>query len=654
MSARRNLLAALFALLPVGCGLIVRVIAIPVALVVWVGALCSWILVGDGSVSLDEELQASGIRIERRVVELDVADDLTFTGTLEETKLITSASGLADAQFQTLPFNHETQTLELESAHVEMPDGTLVEVAKEQVVTGPSQAALGAPEFVSSSAATVIFPQLRVGARTSVRWKFEERGRSAFGFNFCWRPALTLPVDESVIRIRCAPSAALRHAERGGFVVSDKVEDGRRQLEAVLRGYPGFPAERSMVSPRDVCPLFEATTLATWEEIGARFHEAVAGRIEGSPEIDALAAKIAAGKSGVEAARAIHRWVSANVRYVKVYLQQMDGWVPHAAGEVLRNGFGDCKDQVVLLASLLRARGIACEPVLVDLERAYLPLPLCTPLQFNHCMAYLPEFDLYSNPTAPYLDLGSLDVALSGKSVLIADAKGRLARTPAGSADANTIRSVHAIELTKEGRIAGTSTIEVAGRPSGMVREFLVRSGNSDRAADDLMFESSTLATGQLSSTDPSDLSLPLRCEGHYAEDVRVAMGPTIHFALPTGLEIANLTRLRRLYSGTERRFPLVSGAVSVSSTRTIRLPEPYAFAPPPADREIKNAVASYGLHYSLVAPGELRVESRLRLEKDVVSPAEYRELETVLTALAEDLKTILVAESVSGAPAPR
>src|SRR5688572_1739307 len=259
MSARRKLFAAALALLPVGCGVVVRLIALPVALVVWVGAFCSWILVGDGSASMEEELRASGIRIERRVVELDVADDLTFTGTLEETKVITTASGLADAQFQTLPFNHETQSLELESAHVEMPDGTIVEVAKETVVTGPSQAALGAPEFVSSSAATVIFPQLRVGAKTSVRWKFEERGRSLFGFNFSWRPALTLPVDESVIRIRCAEGAAIRHAERGGFVVTEKVEDGRRHLEAVLRGFPGFPAERSMVSPRDVCPLFEAT-----------------------------------------------------------------------------------------------------------------------------------------------------------------------------------------------------------------------------------------------------------------------------------------------------------------------------------------------------------------------------------------------------------
>jgi len=653
MSAVRKLSAAAFALLPVGCALIVRIISIPVAFVVWVGALCSWILVGDGSVSLDEELRASGVRIERRVVEIEVDDDLTFAGTLEETKLITSASGLADAQFQTIPFNPETQTLELESAHVEMPDGTRVEVADDQVVTGPSRAALGAPEFVTSSAVTVIFPQLRVGARTSVRWKFEERGTSPFGFNFCWRPALTLPLDESVIRIRCAAGAALRHAERGGFVVADTVEGDRRRLEATLRGWPGYPAERSMVSPRDVCPLFEATTLATWEEIGARFHEAVAGRIEVTPEIDALAAKLAGGKSGVDAARAIHRWVAANVRYVKVYLQQMDGWVPHAAGDVLRNGYGDCKDQVVLLASLLRARGIACEPVLVDFERAYQPLPLCTPLQFNHCMAYLPELDLWSNPTSPWLDLGTLDLALSGKMVLVADAKGRIARTPAGSADVNTVRSVHAITLTKEGRIEGTSTIEVGGRPAGVLREFLVNSGDADRAADDLMFESATFASGQLSSSDPADLSIPLRCEGRFAEEARVAMGPTLHFTIPSGLEAANLTRLRRLYDGAERRFPLVAGAVSVSSTRTIRLPERYAFAPPPAGRELRNAVASYQLTFALASPAELRVETRLRLEKDVVSPAEYRELESVLQAVAEDLRTILVAES-DGTASPR
>jgi hypothetical protein len=57
--------------------------------------------------------------------------------------------------------------------------------------------------------------------------------------------------------------------------------------------------------------------------------------------------------------------------------------------------------------------------------------------------------------------------------------------------------------------------------------------------------------------------------------------------------------------------------------------------------------VASYGVEYRLIAPNQLRVVTRVRLEKDVFSPEEYRELETVLAAIAADLRVVLVATTV-------
>ncbi|MCU0727120.1 MAG: DUF3857 and transglutaminase domain-containing protein [Planctomycetes bacterium] len=646
---RQSLRATILILLTLttGCGVLLRVLAIPVAIVGAIASAFTWILVGDGIEGDDAELRASGIRIERRVVEFDLAEDLTYEAVLEETRVITTVAGLDDAQFDTRPFSPETQTLTLEEARVEMPDGRVVEVDRADVFSRPTPAALRAPEFVSGMATTVVFPQLRVGAKTHVRWRISERGRSLFGFNYCWRPALTLPVDSAVVRIRCDAGLPLRHAERGGFAISETSEGGRRTIVAELRNYAGHPAERSMVSPRDVCPLFEATTVATWEEIGARFYEAVSPRVVVTPEIEALAERVAGGLSGLDAARAIHRFVAANVRYVKVYLQQMDGWMPNSAEIVLRRGYGDCKDQFVLLAALLRARGIEAEPVLVDLERAYRPLPLPTPLQFNHCMAYLPQFDLYANPTDPWRDLGILDLPLSGKFVVIAGAGGRVGRTPPGSPEANIIRSEHTIDLSRDGTVRGSSRIELRGRPSGRMRELLVAAGTSDAAADELLFENAAFASGRLRSSDPADLSIPLVCEGSFEEDIRITMGPTVFFSIPFGLNVANPTRLRGLFTGSMRQFPLVAGALSLESSRLIRVPEGYRFASVPEGREIRNAVASYGAEYRLIAPNQLRVVTRVRLEKDVFSPEEYRELETVLAAIAADLRVVLVATTV-------
>jgi hypothetical protein len=643
-------LAALAVLsMTTGCGILLRILAIPVAILGAIVGAFTWILVGDGMEADDAELRASGIRIERRVVEFDLAADLTYEAVLDETRVITTVAGLDDAQFESRAFSPETQSLVLEDARVEMPDGRVVEADRADVFTRPSPAALRAPEFVSSMSTTVVFPQLCVGAKTHVRWRITERGRSLFGFNFCWRPALTLPVDRAVIRIRCDAGSGLRVAERGGFRISDTTQDGRRTIEATLSDFAGYTAERSMVSPRDVVPLFEATTVATWEEIGAAFSQSVSPFVEVTPEIEALAARIAGERTGVDAAREIHRFVAANVRYVKVYLQQMDGWVPNPAEVVLRHGYGDCKDQYVLLAALLRAKGIEAEPVLVDLERAWLPLPLPTPLQFNHCMAYLPQFDLYANPTDPWRDLGVLDLPLSGKFVVIAGAGGRVGHTPAGDPDTNTIRSEHTIDLAADGTVSGASRIELRGRPSAKMRELLVAAGTSGAAADDVLLENSAFASGQLRSTDPADLSQPLVCEGTFREDIRVAMGPTVYFPMPAGLEVANPTRLRRLFSGATRRFPLVASALGIETSRVVRVPEGYRFISLPEGREIHTPVAGYGIAFELLAPNRLRVASRVRLERDVFTPDEYRELEKVLAAVAADMRVVLVATTADG-----
>ena len=87
-------------------------------------------------------------------------------------------------------------------------------------------------------------------------------------------------------------------------------------------------------------------------------HRASDGRAEMTPEIKALALRIAGEHTGLDAVRAIHAWVAANIRYVAVYLNPADGWVPHKASDVLKTGYGDCKDYVVLMQALLAALGI--------------------------------------------------------------------------------------------------------------------------------------------------------------------------------------------------------------------------------------------------------------------------------------------------------
>ena len=64
-------------------------------------------------------------------------------------------------------------------------------------------------------------------------------------------------------------------------------------------------------------------------------------------------------------ARKLYEWVSVNIRYVNIVLGA-GGFVPHKAADVLKNGYGDCKDHVMLLEALLAAKGIKSSPVLIE------------------------------------------------------------------------------------------------------------------------------------------------------------------------------------------------------------------------------------------------------------------------------------------------
>ena len=56
---------------------------------------------------------------------------------------------------------------------------------------------------------------------------------------------------------------------------------------------------------------------------------------------------------------------------------------PHAASEVLQNGYGDCKDKHTLLQPMLKAEGIQSYPVLIDSSRKIDP-DVPSPAQFDH------------------------------------------------------------------------------------------------------------------------------------------------------------------------------------------------------------------------------------------------------------------------------
>ncbi len=604
-----------------------------------------FLLVCLGLLSSAARAEAPALRRDLWAVSVKLNADLTYVETIEQEYSLGTKAGIAAADRDYVSFFPESQSLELVAAYVVQPDGTRVEVPAHARFTRPSQAPQDTPGFTGSQTMTVLFPQLREGSRTHVTWRLTQERPSVLGFNLAIRPLLEWPTKHMAVRIELPDGLALRWAERGGFAVSDTSAGGARTIAASLDDVAGQDSERDMVAASDFLPVFVATSLPGTETLGAIYHRQSADRAAVTPEIAAAAARIAGDRTGLEAARAIHDWIAANIRYVAVYLDPNDGWVPHAAADVLANGYGDCKDHVVLLQALLAARGIRAEAALVDWGARYEPYPLGLPQQFNHVIAWLPEFGMFANPTNPYARLGTLDRRLSGKTVVLATEQGMVAHTPSSRPDANRYRLESEITLDSDGRIEGESSFEMDSSIEASAREDVAGSASTRELADRMLAATPEGGYGDLEASDPKDLAEPFSVQASWASPHGVAFQDgEAYFSTPVGVDFEQPANLLRPYlsGGMPRRHPVQVGAMELSWHYTIHLPQGYAIVRLPKDATFVNATGRFAARY-VRAGGDIHVERVLRVERDVYGPAEYESLRGLFFAALDDVRGVFV-----------
>src|SRR6185437_5486755 len=104
-------------------------------------------------------------------------------------------------------------------------------------------------------------------------------------------------------------------------------------------------------------PAIQMTTFESWDQLGRWYAGLEKDRRQPSSEIRAQAAALTRGKTtDLDKIQALYDYVATNFRYISLSFG-VGRFQPHAAGEVLHNEYGDCKDKHTLLASLLAASG---------------------------------------------------------------------------------------------------------------------------------------------------------------------------------------------------------------------------------------------------------------------------------------------------------
>jgi hypothetical protein len=309
-----------------------------------------------------------------------------------------------------------------------------------------------------------------------------------FWFQDEWYFQETDPVRESHYSLQLPPgwifrASWLAHAEV-------KPDEGKgNTFQWVVSDVKGIRHEPDMppwqgVAGQMIVSFFPAggtsqnNAFTSWEGMGSWFGSLVSGQLNASEPIKQEVSGLVAGKDGqLQKMQAIAGFVQHDIRYVAIELG-IGGWQPHAAPDVFAHRYGDCKDKVTLMRTMLREIGVDSYYVLINTRRGSVTRETPAHNGFNHAILALKVPDavkdpslisvlqhpglgriLFFDPTNELTPFGEIGGYLQANYGLLVTADGgELVQLPQQPSAMNSIERVGKLTLDANGVLKGDVT----------------------------------------------------------------------------------------------------------------------------------------------------------------------------------------------------
>ena len=392
---------------------------------------------------------------------------------------ILNERGFAHAIF-TIPYTSATQVRNIRARTV-TPGGEIHILSQDQIFD--INVFPGYIFYSDIRAKRFTFPAVSRNCVLEVEYEKETRQFTTWDQ---WTFQSDVPTELSRYRVRAPAELEIKWKTVGIDLepVSEPVPAGfKRDWLWEARDLPPLVPEAGMPPARRVAAalLFSPFGLEDWPAVGRWYHELIRDRVRPTEAVRRMAEHLsAAGRDPREVLNRLYCFVRDEIRYIAISIG-IGGYQPHAAGEVLRHRYGDCKDKIALLAALAGAEGLSIEPVLISTwQNGDVDTTLAAPFHFNHVIAraLLPDSTvLWLDPTeeqCPFADLPWYD---RGRLVFCIglDGKGRWERTPGGRAAENVLHRSWELNADSSGLGRGRLSLLATGAFAIELRDQLVR-----------------------------------------------------------------------------------------------------------------------------------------------------------------------------------
>lgn len=472
-----------------------------------------------------------------------------------------------------------------------------------------------------------------------------------------WSVSMGVPARRSRFIVDVPASVTPRILEKNlDFKRQEVTANGRRVYTWAKNDVPKVKGEPFAADSNGIFMSVRVSSPTSWEKIGSWYAGLAKDRYAVTPDVKAKLRELVAGaKTRDDTIRAVHRWVAQDIRYVSLALG-IGGYQPRSPAEVLKSGFGDCKDKATMFVAALKDLGITAYPVLLNstgVDEASLP----SIDQLDHAIAAV-KLDkggyLFTDLTSELTPYGSLPYGEQDEFGLVVFPDGRSERVtlPMDPVQANVSETRLVGTLSPEGIFDGRIESLARGREQYSLRDAFSSQFDSTQRANFMRAFAGKIfdgATGDsLVAFNGKDLSaepkLSLKIKGGRAAS---ASGSTLIFTPPFGSMSGFTNIATELETREKRRFPIDAEQVmgwetSVSELR-LTLPDGYR-AQLPKGVTATSPFGSYSSEY--VQEGrELRLTRKITGAKGTLPPEKIGDLIAWMKQVGTDDAKFIVIE---------
>ena len=363
--------------------------------------------------------------------------------------------------------------------------------------------------------------------------------------------------------------------------------------------------------PRD--PALRAKTTGTWNDIGIWYANLTSASRVPSPALQQKVAELTTGITDpLKKMQVLAAYVQQQIRYVAIEVG-IGGLQPHPAADVFKHQYGDCKDKVTLLSTMLKQVGIDSYYVMVDTHRGIVN-PDFPSLRGNHMIMAIrlpqdvPTNSLYAtvddpqlgrllffDPTDEFVTLGYLPSDLQQNyGLLVTPDSGKVILLPLLPPPTNRLLRTATLTLGPTGNLGGDVDELRWGAPAGDSRAQFIGSSPSDREKVIEKFlgtflNNFTLTHASLGNLDKYDENLLLHYQFVVEGYAKTAGDLLILRPRVVGDKGSNIL------TGKARKYPIeFEGTTLQSDVFDITLPAGYVVDELPLPVEVKCDYATY------------------------------------------------------------